>query len=236
MTDVRVDRFGERALLVRVDDQARIHAIAATMTADLTAGRSADPMDRGAARGVDHAARWLVDVVPGDRSLLIVFDGTDAGETAARNALAAAVRDPVPHAHPARHHVIPVRYGGASGPDLPEAAHLAGMTPARLVELHAGRDLPVQFLGFAPGFAYIGELPGELAVPRLAVPRTTTRAGSVAIAERYSAIYPADLPGGWRVIGWTATPMFDPTADPPTTLLPGDTVRFEPVGGSEVSP
>jgi KipI family sensor histidine kinase inhibitor len=218
--DIDVLRFGERALLLRVPDQARVHALATALLADLAAGR-------------------LDDVVPGDRTLLLTFDGTDSGERAARTSLAAAERrldqvgaaatDPAP-----RHRVIPVRYGGSDGPDLVEAAALAGCSPQELVQQHAGRDYTVQFLGFAPGFPYCGDLPDGLVVPRLATPRTATRAGSVAIAERYTGIYPASLPGGWRVIGWTPVVLFDPAADPPTYLLPGDTVRFEGVEGAEL--
>lgn len=218
--DLRLDRLGERALLLRVDAQARVHAIAEALLDDLRAGR-------------------LQDVVPGDRSLLVEFDGTDTGERAARRAIArAAARIPDPDrltTRPTpRHRVIPVSYGGADGPDLDTTASLAGVSPHDLVELHAGRDLTVLFLGFAPGFAYLGDIAPQIVVPRLTSPRTTTRAGSVALAETYTGIYPASLPGGWRVIGWTPVVLFDPAADPPTYLVPGDTVRFERVDAADL--
>ena len=88
--------------------------------------------------------------------------------------------------------------------------------PGGVVERHAAAELRVLFLGFAPGFAYLGDLPPELRVPRLATPRTRTPAGSVAIAGSMSGIYPADLPGGWRIIGRTEIRLFDPRRDPPT--------------------
>jgi KipI family sensor histidine kinase inhibitor len=207
--DLRVDGFGERALLVRAADQGRIQALTAGLLGALAAGR-------------------LADVVPGDRTLLVTFDGTADGEAAARVAIsAAAAHAPAPAAP--RRHVIPVRYGGTDGPDLDDVARLAGRTPDDVVALHTGRDHPVLFIGFAPGFPYIGGLAPELVLPRLATPRTSTPPGSVAIAEAYTGIYPVALPGGWRVIGRTATSMFDPRADPPTTLLPGDLVRFEAI-------
>jgi KipI family sensor histidine kinase inhibitor len=219
----RLDRLGERALLARFDAQERARTIAEALLADLRAGR-------------------LVDVVHGDRSVLIEFDGTDAGERAARRALARAVAqgtDGGETAEPAtprtqRHRVIPVSYGGADGPDLESTASLAGIAPDELIELHTGRSHPVLFLGFAPGFAYLGEVAPKIVVPRLASPRTATRAGSVALAEAYTGIYPARLPGGWRVIGWTPVVLFDPAADPPTYLQPGDTVRFERVDPAAV--
>jgi KipI family sensor histidine kinase inhibitor len=87
----------------------------------------------------------------------------------------------------------------------------------------------VLFCGFAPGFAYLGDLPSALQVDRLPTPRTRTPAGSVAIAGSMSGIYPAELPGGWRVIGHTDLTLFDPRRDPPALLLPGDRVRFKPI-------
>jgi KipI family sensor histidine kinase inhibitor len=107
------------------------------------------------------------------------------------------------------------------------------MTEAEVVELHAANELTVLFLGFAPGFAYLGDLPEGLRVPRLATPRTTTPPGSVAIAGSMSGIYPAALPGGWHVIGRTPVRLFDPRRDPPAYLAPGDLVRFEPISATD---
>ncbi len=107
-------------------------------------------------------------------------------------------------------------------------AELTGLTASEVVARHASAELRVLFCGFAPGFAYLGDLPAELRVDRLATPRTRTPAGSVAIAGSMSGIYPADLPGGWRVIGRTEVTLFDPSSDHPALLEPGDRVRFEP--------
>ena len=122
-------------------------------------------------------------------------------------------------------HTIPVTY---DGPDLDTVAELTGLTASEVVARHASAELRVLFCGFAPGFAYLGDLPSELRVDRLATPRTRTPAGSVAIAGSMSGIYPADLPGGWRVIGRTGVTLFDPSSDHPALLEPGDRVRFEP--------
>lgn len=209
MDALRIDPLGERALLVRPADQPAVLALAAALLDDLATGR-------------------VTDVVPGDRSLVVEFDGTEAGELAARAAIADAQARP-PTERAVRQHTIPVRYGGADGPDLVEAAALAGLTPEACIKLHTSRDHPVLFVGFAAGFPYIGGLAPELVLPRLAVPRTSTPPGSVAIAEEYTGIYPASLPGGWRVIGRTDARLFDPAADPPALLQPGDLVRFEAV-------
>jgi KipI family sensor histidine kinase inhibitor len=123
---------------------------------------------------------------------------------------------------------IPVRYGRADGPDLDAIAELKGMRPSALVELHASTAYRVLFLGFAPGFGYLGPLPETLNVPRRASPRVRVPAGSVAIAGQHTAIYPVESPGGWHVLGRTTAAMWDPRRSPPALLEPGMLVRFVP--------
>ena len=124
---------------------------------------------------------------------------------------------------------IPVCYGGNYGPDLEEVARLHGMTPERVIELHASKSYLVYFLGFVPGFAYLGELPRELATPRLATPRKKVPAGSVGIAGNQTGVYPFETPGGWRLLGRTPLAMFRTDRDGLSLLAIGDQVRFKPV-------
>jgi 5-oxoprolinase (ATP-hydrolysing) subunit B len=123
---------------------------------------------------------------------------------------------------------IPVVYGGALGPDLPMVAGHSGLTPKQVVELHASQDYVVWFLGFQPGFAYLGGLPPKLAMPRRAEPRLQVPAGSVGIGGQHTGIYPLNTPGGWQLIGHTSLAMFDASRPEPVLLRPGDTVRFVP--------
>lgn len=125
---------------------------------------------------------------------------------------------------------IPVRYGGADGPDLEAVASLAGLSPEEVVAIHAGTDYRCHMLGFRPGFAYLGPLDPRIETPRLATPRTVVPAGSVGIAGRQTGIYPMDSPGGWQIIGRTDFPAWDPSRDPPALLRPGITARFVAVG------
>ena len=128
---------------------------------------------------------------------------------------------------PAREIVIPVCYGGEFGPDLLDTAALCDISPDQLVALHQATDtLRVYMLGFAPGAPYIGLLDPRLGVPRLSTPRTLVPAGSVAIANRQSVIYPVAAPGGWRLIGRTPLVLFDASRDEPCLLRPGDRIRF----------
>lgn len=125
-------------------------------------------------------------------------------------------------------HEIAVEYGAAAGPDLPALAERAGMDAAAFIQRHAAVEYTVAFLGFQPGFPYLRGLPDALHAPRRASPRVQVAAGSVAIGGAYGGIYPAGGPGGWHIIGRTATVLFDPAREAPALLMPGDRVRFVP--------
>ena len=98
-----------------------------------------------------------------------------------------------------------------------------------MVTLHAGVEYRVYAIGFAPGFAYLGQVDERIAAPRLATPRPRVPRGSVAIADRQTAVYPSESPGGWNLIGRCPVAMFDPAAEPAMPVTVGDRVRFEPV-------
>ena len=121
---------------------------------------------------------------------------------------------------------IPVCYGGEFGPDLEEVAAMHGITPERVIELHASATYLVYFLGFVPGFAYLGELAGELVTPRLPAPRRKVPAGSVGIAGNQTGVYPFETPGGWRLLGRSPLEMFRTDRDGLSFLSIGDRVRF----------
>src|SRR5216684_7147951 len=124
---------------------------------------------------------------------------------------------------------IPVCYGGAYGPDLAEVCAMRGMTEAQAIELHASPEYLVYFLGFVPGFAYLGELPKQLVTPRFATPRRRVPVGSVGIAGNQTGVYPFATPGGWRLIGRTPVAMFRTERDGLSLLSIGDRVRFVPI-------
>ncbi|MGH2383194.1 MAG: 5-oxoprolinase subunit PxpB [Candidatus Limnocylindria bacterium] len=197
--------FGETALLVELESADQAQALASSLRADPLAG--------------------VLESVPGLASLLVELDPVSADADLVAAAIRRRLRNSGPAPPTGRLHTIPVHY---DGPDLAEVADLTGLPPSDVIARHARTELRVLFCGFAPGFAYLGELPPELHVERLSTPRTRTPAGSVAIAGSMSGIYPADLPGGWRVIGRTEVELFDPRRDPPALLQPGDRVRFEP--------
>lgn len=124
---------------------------------------------------------------------------------------------------------IPVCYGGEYGPDLDEVAALHKITLEDVIRLHSSETYLVYFLGFVPGFAYLGELSKELVTPRLPSPRKRVPAGSVGIAGNQTGVYPFETPGGWRLLGRTPLSMFRTDRDGLSLLSIGDRVRFVPI-------
>lgn len=166
------------------------------------------------------------DVVPGMNNLTLICRPLRMAFDELTHRLRAAWMDAEAEALSGREVDIPVDYGGEHGPDLEEVARLTGLTAGEVVSRHAGGDYVVFFLGFLPGFAYLGGLDPRLHVPRRATPRLSVPAGSVGIGGAQTGIYPLAVPGGWQLIGRTCEVLFDPTRTPPTLLAPGDRVRF----------
>ncbi len=187
----------------------------------------------GAARALyetlrEAAFEEVVDLVPGATSLLVLLS---PGIEPSRALLRELERRPDARAARAARggdHAIDVRYGGQSGPDLADLAKLLRIKEKDVVARHSGAPYTVAFVGFSPGFPYLVGLPEELHAPRLATPRTRVPAGSVAIGGAFTGIYPRATPGGWRILGQASAVLFDPAAEPPTRLAPGDRVRFVP--------
>ena len=122
---------------------------------------------------------------------------------------------------------VPVVYGGAFGPDLPEVARHCGKTPEEVIRLHTARSLYVVMLGFVAGFPYLLGMDPTLSTPRRKEPRHRICAGSVGIAGEQTGVYPCPSPGGWQIIGRTPLRLFDPRRDPPALLRPGMELRFQ---------
>ncbi|MBS1841866.1 MAG: 5-oxoprolinase subunit PxpB [Acidobacteria bacterium] len=167
-------------------------------------------------------------------SMLVEFDALKFGHAEIEALLApylgrlSQVRLPA-----ARLREIPVCYGSEFGPDLAEVASIHKLSLDEIIRLHSSVTYTAFFLGFVPGFAYLGGLPAELATPRLASPRKSVPAGSVAIGGNQTGVYPASTPGGWRLIGRTPLKLFDPTVAHASFFEIGDEVRFVPISAEE---
>ncbi len=172
--------------------------------------------------------RDVRQAVAGHASVTVQFDPDQITHEALAAAIKRLATKRPPMDEPGRLHRIPVVY---DGPDLQAVAAHLGLSPQRVIEIH-GRPIYRAFLvGFVPGWAYLGPLPDELALPRRAVPRTQVPAGSVAIAGHQTGVYPLASPGGWHLIGRTSVKLFLPDSDPPSLFRAGDRVKFFSVRG-----
>lgn len=182
-----------------------------------------------------HALPGVTDLVPALCSLALHYEPeawfTGEDSPAPYDALIGALQQLIPlseETHRTRGALIeiPVLYGGEFGEDLEALAAAHGISAAEAAQIHAGAEYTVYMLGFVPGFAYLGPLDQRLDSPRRETPRTQVAAGSVAVANGLTGIYPMALPGGWHVIGRTPLKLFDLNRDPPARLAAGDRVRF----------
>ncbi|MDF7666450.1 5-oxoprolinase subunit PxpB [Orbaceae bacterium ESL0727] len=170
----------------------------------------------------------VVEVVPGMNNLTVLLTYPQRQAAPIINKLKKRWEGSHAIEVPTRCIDIYVTYGKELGPDLPFVAKHCGMTEKQVVECHASSTYTVYFIGFQPGFAYLGDMPAALHTPRRAEPRLAVPQGSIAIGGSQTGIYPLVTPGGWQLIGQTQQPLFDPTAASPTLLQPGDTIRFIP--------
>ena len=127
---------------------------------------------------------------------------------------------------------LPVCYNLEYGPDLQDVANYGKVSVEELIKLHTGTDYFIYMMGFLPGFAYMGSVPKQIAMPRLKVPRKVIAAGSVGVAGAQTGMYPVDSPGGWRLLGRTPIKLYDPS-NPVLKYHSGDYVRFKAVDETE---
>lgn len=211
----RIEPCGDRAFLMRFGDQphpALSRRIAALRHRLMRAGPA----------GLD-------DAVPGFVTLLVLYD-PDVTTADTLAGIARALLPGAQDAAAARTWTVPVCYDAPLATDLEDVARALALSTAQVVDLHAAPVYTVYLVGFSPGFPYLGDLDARLALPRRSEPRPRVPAGAVAIATRYTAIYPQETPGGWHILGRTPVRLFDAALAEPALLQPGDAVRFAPIG------
>ena len=175
-------------------------------------------------------ADCIVDLVPSYASLLVIYDLDHSDPFAIRQRLRAALANLDSVDGAAGDLVtLPVYYSPESGPDLAVIAERGNFSVEEVIDIHQQQEYRVYAIGFAPGFAYLGEVDERIAAPRLATPRQKVPRGAVAIADRQTAVYPAVSPGGWNLIGLCPTRMFDPNSEPSMPVKVGDRIRFSAI-------
>ncbi|UTV26687.1 5-oxoprolinase subunit PxpB [Photobacterium atrarenae] len=176
----------------------------------------------------------LIEVIPSYTSLFIQFHPRKTSYVALEQAM---LQYQSVLAQPASEHgsqsgkliTLPVYYHPDTGPDLAAVAQACGKSVEEVVTLHSQPSYTVCAIGFAPGFAFLASVDPAIAMPRHAEPRLKVPAGSVGIANAQTAVYPADSPGGWQIIGNCPQPLFSPNREPMTPFVVGDKVKFEPI-------
>ena len=197
---MRVLPFGPGALLAEYDSLAEVMSVDEVLRESNLAG--------------------IDEIIPAARTVLVTFGHVDRAALHALlvpGATAARVEGPLVE--------IPVVYDGA---DLQEVADATGLSIEQVVDTHSSIVYSAAFLGFTPGWAYLVGLPSSLQLPRRKTPRTAVPAGSVAIANEFTGVYPTLSPGGWHLLGHTDVQMFDVDREKPALVLAGDRVRFVP--------
>jgi len=174
--------------------------------------------------------RWI-EVVPAEDSFAVKFNPFDISPANAQKKLEKIINafnfEESIQKYPLKH--IPVCYSKEFAPDLEIVAHEKSLTVDDVIEKHTSVVYEVIMIGFTPGFAYLGELPQDLFMPRRSVPRLYLPPGSIGIAENRTGIYPLGGPGGWQIIGCSPMSLFDPHSDNPSKLLTGMQVKFEAI-------
>ena len=177
----------------------------------------------------------LLDLVPSFTSLLVIYNTLSTDHLAITRLIKQAWDETGAAVAEIAGKVItlPVYYHEGSGPDLMDLAQKAGLSVEEVIKLHSQPVYQVYSIGFAPGFAYLGEVDPIIATPRLKTPRKHVPKGAVAIADRQTAVYPSESPGGWNLIGLCPLPLFDLTQSPAMPFEVGDSVKFEVIPKSE---
>ncbi|MDQ2836821.1 MAG: allophanate hydrolase subunit 1 [Actinomycetota bacterium] len=202
--DFTVMAYGDRALLVEFDEASSVIRF------------------RDSVRLQGH--RGIRSVVPAARTVLVEFDPALVERAELTALLRTCARAPAaPAAVTGEPTELAVYYDGA---DLAAVAEESGMSVESVIGRHISAEYTVQFCGFSPGFGYLTGLDPALRLPRLASPRAAVPAGSVAIADEYTGVYPRSSPGGWRLLGRTDANLFGLDRTPPALLTPGSRVRL----------
>ncbi|MBL4940899.1 MAG: 5-oxoprolinase subunit PxpB [Colwellia sp.] len=180
----------------------------------------------------------IIDLVPSYASLMVMFDLLNTDHHQVRNKLRALLNNldyvqTLSHVDETGLVELPVYYAAESGPDLTVIANRSKLTVEQVIEIHQSQVYRVYAIGFAPGFAYLGEVDERIATPRLSTPRMKVPKGAVAIADKQTAVYPSVSPGGWNIIGLCPIDMFDATLTPTMSVKVGDKVKFKAISQTE---
>jgi len=182
---------------------------------------------------IHNPIQGIINIHPGYTSMLFTLDkmaNIDDTIQAVENSL-----DMVQNSEPPEEKLVevPVLYGGNYGKDIQRVVQFSRLSEDEIIQRHQSGNYLVYFLGFSPGFPYIGGMDQDLKTPRLQTPRKRVPQGSVAIAGGQTGIYPFPSPGGWNLIGRTPLKIFN-ISNPQNSLIQmGDKVQFKSISEDE---
>lgn len=177
----------------------------------------------------DACAPWLLELIPSYTTVLVTYDLMQVDFREACRVIKTVTETSLAEGDVATTSgqaviELPVYYSRDTGPDLQVISEKTALTIDQIIEKHTNRVYDVYAIGFAPGFAFMGKVDPDIALPRKQSPRNRVPAGSVGIANQQTAVYPLESPGGWQLIGRCPIILFDPSNL--SRLKVGDKVRF----------
>jgi len=182
---------------------------------------------------IHNPIQGIINIHPGYTSMLFTLDkmaNIDDTIQAVENSLDMVQNSEPPEAKLVE---VPVLYGGNYGKDIQRVVQFSRLSEDEIIQRHQSGNYLVYFLGFSPGFPYLGGMDQDLTTPRIQTPRKRVPQGSVAIAGGQTGIYPLPSPGGWNLIGRTPLKIFN-ISNPQNSLIQmGDKVQFKSISKNE---
>ncbi|TWX71976.1 5-oxoprolinase subunit PxpB [Colwellia demingiae] len=223
---IRLEVAGENSLMLYFSDKGQESSV---ITPNISSNvQQADHLIR------QHFSTEIIDLISSYASILVVFNLLEIDHHDLRNKLKSVLKQcGSVNNKQGRLIELPAYYSLESGVDLPRIAKHAKLTIEQVIYLHQAQEYRVYAIGFAPGFAYLGAVDERIAMARLTTPRLKVPKGAIAIADRQTAVYPAQSPGGWNIIGLCPLDMFNAQAEPTMPVEVGDRVKFVAIDKAE---
>ncbi|MDC3114133.1 5-oxoprolinase subunit PxpB [Alphaproteobacteria bacterium] len=176
----------------------------------------------------------LLNIIPSFNKIVIIFENSEIRDQN-KEKITYEMNEIKPQSHKSTNKTwkIPACYDESFALDLKLIQQLHQITKEEIINLHTSESYYTYYIGFMPGFPYLGDIPSQLITPRLATPRIKIPARSIGIAKNHTCIYPKISPGGWNIIGQIPFDIFDLQNPNPSLFLPGDKVSFYSVSNKE---
>ena len=171
----------------------------------------------------------IINCVPSYNKIVIQYDLLVTSSDAIIKYISSIKEDSLTYQNNQKKFELPICYDTEYGLDLESISKQNKISIEEIIHLHLETSFYVYMMGFLPGFPFMGDLNNKLFTSRLTTPRVLVPANSVAIVEKFCAIYPFESPGGWNIIGKTPTKLFEKNKKKSSLLYPGAQVKFKSI-------